>query len=512
MNLIKELKQIKPPTALVILDGFGYRKQTSYNAILEAHTPHFDYLIKNYPHTLLQAAGTAVGLKPLSLGNSEVGHLTIGTGRIIKQPSVQLDDAIAHKTLATNSILLENFDRIKKNNGKLHCMGLLSDGGVHSSIDHLFAFLDAAKSHGIQSVVVHAFLDGRDVAPQSAALYLQKITTKMEQLQLGTLGSLHGRFYAMDRDNNWLRTQECYNALTSQQEMSFSSWSHALSFYYQRNITDEFIPPTQLNSAPIIQDNDGILFFNFRPDRARQLTSAFLAPHFSEFPTKKLMLSCFITPVYFNNNYTTQALLPEIDLSNTLKECLARVGKTIFSIAETEKYAHITYFFNGYKEAPVRHEKRVLIPSLPLKNYVQHPEMSAPHITATVMNSLKNDPHDFYLINYANADMVGHSGNFQATIKAIECLDKQLGILYHEIVEKQNGTLYITGDHGNAEDMFDIQSNQPKTAHTNNPVYFLMIKKELKGKQLSFSLQGLADIAPLILQEMNIPIPEEMKR
>lgn len=500
----------KQPTVLVILDGFGFSSDHSYNAIYEAKKPNFDHLVALYPHTLLEASGTAVGLPAHTIGNSEVGHLTIGAGRIIPQPSLRIDQEIAQGTLENNPILLNNFKKLQENKGRLHIMGLLSDGGVHSKQEHLYGFLQAAKKYGISSVFIHAFLDGRDVPPKSAEIYLTQLTQKIEFLNIGTLGSLHGRFYAMDRDHNWQRTEQTYNVLTSKQEIQFQTWQDAISFYYAQNITDEFIPPTQLTAESVIVPHDGIIFFNVRPDRARQVTASFVDPHFEKFPIKKTPLSFFITPVSYDKNLQTQCLLEEKQVTNTLNETLCKAGKSIFAIAETEKYAHITYFFNGGKEDLLPCETRILIPSLPLRNYKDHPEMSAQKITTAVVNSLEHNPHDFYLINYANADMVGHSGDFDATIKAIECLDIQLGILYHEVVQKLGGTLYITGDHGNAEQMFDFKSKQPKTAHTTNSVYFIMIRNGLENKPLPCTIKGLADIAPCILHEMGIAIPSEM--
>lgn len=502
----------KKPTALVILDGFGFSSEQHYNAIYHAHKPNIDYLLDTYPHTLLEASGITVGLPPATVGNSEVGHLTIGTGRIIEQPTTRIDIEIQQGTLASNPVLLKSFRQLKKNKGRLHCMGLLSSGGVHSKQEHLYGFLLAAKSAGISTVFIHTFLDGRDVPPQSAAIYLTQLTEKMDALEIGILGSLHGRFYAMDRDKNWQRTEQSYKVLTAKQEISFETWPDAINFYYQQNITDEFIPPTQLNTNSIIQDNDGIIFFNVRPDRARQITQPFVDNHFDYFATKKISLSFFITPVTYDTHLATQTLLDDVMPANTLNETLCKAGKSIFAIAETEKYAHITYFFNGGKEEALPCETRILIPSLPLKNYREHPEMSAPQITTTVINSLENNRHDFYLINYANTDMVGHSGDFNASSKAVECLDKQIGVLYHEIVQKLDGTLYITGDHGNAEQMFDIQSKQPKTAHTCNPVYFIMVKQGLEHKQLPYIMRSLADIAPCILHEMKIAVPQEMTK
>ncbi|MGE0206930.1 MAG: 2,3-bisphosphoglycerate-independent phosphoglycerate mutase [Candidatus Babeliales bacterium] len=493
----------KKSTVLVILDGFGYSKKKKYNAIFHARMPHLDAWLKKYPHTLLQASGTAVGLPKGYIGNSEVGHMTIGAGRIITQDITRVLKAIDDGSFFTNKTLVSLLKKLAhKKNKALHIMGLLSDGGVHAHQKIAYALITLAKQMGIKKVYIHAFLDGRDVAPQSAAIYLKKLDTVCKKLKIGTLGSITGRFYAMDRDKHWKRTQQAYDCLTEKQPTTFSSWQDALNYYYKKDITDEFIPPTQLDNTSIIKPGDGVIFFNIRPDRARQLTEAFTEKKFNHFPVKKLNLTWFATMTDYDKNLKATVIFKPLSIKNTLKDILEKHHKTMFSIAETEKYAHVTYFFNGGSEKKLKDEKRVLIPSIPARNYVNHPCMSAPQITKAVLISLKKDPCDFYLINYANADMVGHSGNFKATVKAVECLDYQLAQLYHEVVEKCGGTLYITADHGNAEEMFDEKTGQPKTAHTNNPVIFLMIEKGVKKKKLS--LKKLSDIAPFILKHMGI--------
>ncbi len=504
--------QIKP-IALVILDGFGFNKNIRYNAVAQAYKPHFAAWLQRYPHVLLTASGTSVGLLPCQMGNSEVGHLTIGAGRVIEQDITRILSAIDNGSFFSNKTIIDLFEKISKKNSRLHIMGLLSDGGVHSHEKIAFALLKMAKKQNITDVYVHAFLDGRDVPPQSAAHYLQKLDKNFAQLNLGKLGSITGRFYAMDRDKNWERTQQVYEMLTTKKAIPFASWHAALDHYYHQKTTDEFVPPTQLDASSNINKGDGVICFNFRADRAWQLTAAFVDPTFNYFPTQKIDLNFFATMTDYNhqNNIATEVIYKPINITNTLKEILEKNGKSIFSIAETEKYAHVTYFFNGGKEQKLPNEKRVLIPSIPAKNYVNHPSMSAPEITKAIIDSLQTDPRDFYLINYANADMVGHSGNLQATIKAIECLDEQLSVLYKEFVEKRNGTLYITADHGNAEDMFDEKTGQPKTAHTTNPVYFLMLKKDVQPAILK-NLHGLSDIAPFIVEHMGLPLPKEMKK
>jgi 2,3-bisphosphoglycerate-independent phosphoglycerate mutase len=540
------------PVALVILDGFGYRKDPRYNAIQHARTPHLDFLFATYPHTLLNASGTAVGLLPGFMGNSEVGHLTIGSGRVIPQPITRLHEAITNGSFFKNPQLLQTLATVKEKDSTLHIMGLLSDGGVHSYDEDLFAFLRAAKDAGLTKVIVHPFLDGRDTPPQSAGIYLEKLEQILKELEIGTIGSLHGRWFAMDRDHNWERTVASYRVLTTPSKSNFTSWHEALKYYYHENITDEFIPPTSLG-APGIKDGDGIIFFNYRPDRARQLTRLFLdasirdkinaSAHtkinkdlhetvntsvsekinlneleknatnlLSASVIEQPQLSVFLTPVSYGlpKTLSQQWMLDPIPVPNTLKEVLVAHGKTIFTIAESEKYAHVTYFFCGGKEEALPNEIRLLIPSIHVKTYIDHPAMSAPLITDSITKSLAKGPKDFYLINYANADMVGHSGNFAATVKAIECLDEQIAQLYTAVVEKQGGTLLITADHGNAELMADPETGVPLTAHTTNPVPFIHVSLEEKHQSKSLNLKELADIAPYILTLMKLPIPSEM--
>lgn len=502
---------MKKPHVLIILDGFGYSKEKKHNAIAQANTPNLDAWFAHYPHALLQASGKSVGLPEGFIGNSEVGHLTIGAGRIIKQPVSFIHDAIKDKQFFNNETLLKSLQKIKKNKSALHIMGLLSDAGVHSHTNHLFAFLDAAKQNGITNIFVHPFLDGRDTPPQSAKKYLQQLDEKLKQLGCGNIGSIHGRFYAMDRDQNWDRTEKSHRVLTQRQKEIASSWQDVVQKNYAQNITDEFIAPTQLDPNATIKKDDGVIFINFRPDRARQLTKCFVDKNFDQFIRQFLDLSCFVTPVQYDVKLKTNVLyLPE-QVRNTLKEILSKHNKQIFSIAETEKYAHVTYFFAGGKEQPFNNETRILIPSITTKTYVEYPCMSAKEITQRVLESLHQDPADFYVINYANADMVGHSGNMHATQKAIECLDAQLQKLYEMIVEKLDGTMYITADHGNAEQMFDEKNNQPRTAHTANPVPFIFINKEIRGSKEKLPLKQLADIAPFILKQMDVPTPPEMK-
>jgi len=491
---------MKHPVVLVVLDGFGWSEQKEYNAIAQAHKPTFDYLWAHYPHTLLKASGTAVGLPADTPGNSEVGHITLGAGRIIEQPITLINHEIETGNFFHNKLLLDNLNTLVKNKHTLHLIGLVSDGNVHSSITHIYAYIKAALNAGISRIIIHAILDGRDVLPRSAVHYLTALEQFCLQHPAVHIGSIIGRFFAMDRDNNWDRTAQAYESLVHQQPLQFTHWRDALDYYYEQNISDEFIPPIQLILKSIIEQEDGIIFFNVRPDRARQLISAFVDPSFKHFKTNDLQLSFFITPVILDSWKKVTVLYPEKPITKTLKELLSAQGKSIFSIAETEKYAHITYFFGGGKEQPFAYEQQVLVPSLIMKDYIQHPRMSADSITAKVLESLNTNVADFYLINYANADMVGHSGSLPATIAAIECLDEQLKKLYDAVVTNMQGTLYITADHGNAELKYDEKKGQPHTAHTTNPVPFIVVKRDLKDKIITLPLKGLADVAPFILQ------------
>lgn len=514
----------KKPVVLVVLDGFGYSNEHSYNAIYTANKPNIDKWLKKYPNTLLNASGQYVGLFPGCIGNSEVGHCTIGCGRVIKQPLVVISEAINDGYFFENKVLLEGLEKVKNATGSLHLMGLLSDGCVHSDIEYLYAFLLEAKKQGIKNVYIHAFLDGRDVGPKTAGKYLADLNNFMKKNNIGVLASIHGRFYAMDRDKNWDRTEKTYKVLVGDAENSFNSifngkninlnWESIINSSYAKNITDEFIFPVNIlpKGQGVIKNGDGVIFFNFRPDRAKQITKCLLGQKNDVFEVRNIGLSCFVTPVEYGKSLETEVMFKHSDVNNTLKSILASNGKTIFSIAETEKYAHVTYFFDGGVNIEHEGEEKVLIKSKIMQSYASCSKMSADKITEAVIDSLNNDPKDFYLINYANADMVGHSGDFVATVKAIEYLDKELKKLYDLVIEKLDGVMYITADHGKAEKMFDVSTDQPCTAHTTNLVPFIFIKRGLENSDLKLDLTELADIAPFILQNMAIVVPKEMKK
>lgn len=499
------------PHVLVILDGFGYRHAHEYNAVYEGHPEHFLRWLTQYPSTTLKASGIHVGLLPHMIGNSEVGHLTMGSGRIIKQPVTIICDGIVDGSFFKSPLLIDRFKKLARSKKRLHLAGLLSDGGVHSHIDHLLALIKTAQMQGVTSIIIHPFLDGRDVPPESAAQYLQVLEEALKSVKHGMIGTMHGRFYAMDRDNHWDRIERSYKVLTTPQKPQFSTWQQALAASYDHNITDEFFVPVSLHHTAYIQPGDGFVFFNIRADRARELTRALIDKSFTYFPTQPLHLDWMITLTSYNADFPVDVFLQKQVVHDTFFDALEHAQKHIFTIAETEKYAHVTYFFNGGREVIHQNETRILIPSKRhYATYALIPEMSAPEITNAVLHSLRENHHDFYLINYANADMVGHSGDFAATCKAVKCLDIQLEKLYERVVNQLNGTLYITADHGKAEEMYDLAMRQPRTAHTINKVPFLYINKKELGNVTHLPLEELADIAPFILQKLGLPVPEPM--
>lgn len=507
------MQQTMRPTLLIILDGFGYRANQEHNAIAAAYTPFLQKCIESYQYYVLAASGTAVGLPQGYIGNSYVGHTTLGAGRIIKQPITLLSESIANHTFFSNQILLQKLNQLSHTHNRLHIIGLLSDAGVHGHIDHLIAFIQAAHNANIKQIIVHPIVDGRDVPPASAAYFLQKLDACLKTIPGSILGTLHGRFYALDRDKHWDRTQKSYTILTQPHASSITTWHEALNNSYAHGLSDEFLVPIQLTPKGIIQDNDGIIFCTVRPDRARQLAEPFCNSPFNAFPVTQIPLSFFITPFALGDHIQTTVLFPQRQVANTLKEMLHYGKKTIFTIAETEKYAHVTYFFDGNKETTWPEEKRIMIPSLSDNiTYADTPCMSAPAITKAVLHSLQTNPKDFYLINYANADMVGHSGNFHATTQAVECLDTQLAQIYEQAIQKMNGVIYIVGDHGKAEDMFDEHNHSVRTAHTTHPVPFFIIGRPKYQCNNQNKPTQLADVAPLILCQMGLPIPYQMQR
>lgn len=459
----------KPPIALVILDGFGFKSEQKDNAIAQANMPNWKRWLTIYPNILLKASGKYVGLPDGCIGNSEVGHLTIGAGRIIKSTLKKLDEYIYSGDFYKNNTIIKNI----KNTNRLHILGLLSDAGVHSHERHMYAVIKLASEQGVDNIYIHAFLDGRDTPKRSASKYLNNLESVCKKYN-ATIASLHGRFYAMDRDNNWDRTEKSYKTMTTDQSFKDKSWQDSSwqDVLANTDETDEFIEPVLINKDGIIKEGDGIIFINFRPDRAIQITESFIKKDFNKFERKYIPLEFFISAIKYRDDFKNEVIMEKEVINDTLLDIL--VNKKVLICAESEKYAHVTYFFKGMKDKPTPNEKRILIPSLKLKTYEQHPEMSAEKITTAVVNELDN--HEFFLVNYANADMVGHSGNFNATVKACEFLDKQLLILFKEIVEKRNGVLIITSDHGNAEELHSY--------HTTNDVPFMVINYQFNEEPL----------------------------
>jgi 2,3-bisphosphoglycerate-independent phosphoglycerate mutase len=496
------------PVVLVVLDGWGCHKDIAHNAIAAAHKPTWDDWIAHYPHIALDASGTAVGLPSGQMGNSEVGHTHIGAGRVVYQEFTRINEAIHTKEFAKKAVLVELIQQLKKSKKALHVMGLLSEGGVHSHQNHLFTFLQVCQENQFHEVWLHLFLDGRDCPPQSALASISALNAQLTAFPVAKIASITGRYYAMDRNHRWERIEPVYQLLTeSISPYHFESAEAAIESFYAKNITDEFIFPTLIGASHPIQSGDALFFFNFRADRARQLTQAFLDEDFPYFERPhKPILSQFVSMTHYADNLPTTAVFSPASLDNVLGEVIAKQGLKQLRIAETEKYAHVTFFFNGGRETPFPLEDRILVPSPKVATYDLLPEMSAPLITKQLVDVIKKDIYDVVICNYANADMVGHSGNFPAAVKAIECIDRCLHDL-GEAIAAQGGYLLITADHGNAEIMFDPITNQPHTAHTSERVPFLFIGK---GWHCSGVAGSLVDIAPTVLSLLGIKVPLEM--
>jgi 2,3-bisphosphoglycerate-independent phosphoglycerate mutase len=497
----------RPPLVLAILDGWGLRDDPHGNAIAKADLPNWHRMLERYPHTALDASGEAVGLPAGVMGNSEVGHINIGSGRIVPQGLVVIDAAVADGTFATNPTLQQCIAHVKASGGTLHFFGLLSDGRVHSSLDHLEALIDACTLAGV-AFAIDAFLDGRDTPPRSAQVYLDRIQAYLDTHRSpGRFTSICGRYYAMDRDKRWDRVEKAYVMLSGGDAHREATASDALAAAYVRGENDEFVLPTVVGEAQPVADGDAVIFFNFRPDRGRELTLAFCDAHFSHFAVKHDANLMFATMTRYEDEFPNPILFGPRPQSRTFGEIVAEGGLSQLRLAETEKYAHVTYFFNGGREAVFPDEDRVLIPSnRSVATYDLAPEMSASDITATAVEDVARGHHDVIVMNYANADMVGHTGVWDATVSALETLDQCLGRLDHA-VRKAGGILAITADHGNAEEKLDAEGNV-LTQHTTNPVPFLLISDPPLG-----ALQPggrLGDIAPTLLPLLGLPVPPEM--
>ena len=501
----------KKPVMLMILDGFGIAEKSEGNAVALANKPNFDRLVKEYPNTQLQASGMAVGLPEGQMGNSEVGHLNIGAGRIVYQELTRITKSIEDGDFFENEALMKAMKNAKENNASLHLMGLLSDGGVHSHIGHLKGLLEFAKKEGLQKVYVHAFMDGRDVPPSSGKDFIIKAEEMMKEVGVGQIATVSGRYYAMDRDNRWERVQLAYNAIVLGEGEKASSAVEAIDNSYHDEKTDEFVLPCVIEEdghpTATIKNGDSVVFFNFRPDRARELTRAINDKEFAGFKRETLNLT-FVTMTQYDKTLegVNIAFKPQT-LVNTLGEYVSSKGLEQLRIAETEKYAHVTFFFNGGVEKENPGEERKVIPSPKVATYDLKPEMSAYEVTDELLNRLDQDKYDMIILNFANPDMVGHTGVVQAAVKAIEAVDECLGKIVDKVLEK-DGTVFITADHGNAETEIDFSTGNPFTAHTTNPVPFVWVSNNIDGRTLKSG--KLADIAPTMLNVMNLEVPEEM--
>ena len=499
----------KKPVVLMVLDGYGLSDKTEGNAIAMADTPVMDKLMKEYPFVKGNASGSYVGLPDGQMGNSEVGHMNIGAGRIIYQDLTRITKAIADGDFFKNEELLAAMENCKKNNSDLHLFGLLSSGGVHSHISHVYGLLEMAKKNGVSNVYVHAFLDGRDTPPASGKDFVAQLEEKMAEIGVGKVASLAGRYYAMDRDNNWDRVEQAYRSLTTGEGKQAESAVAAMEASYAENVTDEFVVPTVIteNGKPlsVVKENDSVIFFNFRPDRAREMTRAFCDDKFTGFERTYIPTTFVCFKDYDETIPNKLIAFKKEEIKNTFGEFLAANGKKQLRLAETEKYAHVTFFFNGGQEKQYPGEDRILVPSPKVETYDLKPEMSAYEVTDKVVEAINSKKYDCIILNYANPDMVGHTGSLEAAIKAIETIDECVGRVV-EAINNQSGVLLITADHGNAEQMIDYKTGEPHTAHTTNPVPLILV-----GMENAKLREGrLADLAPTMLDIIGLDKPEEM--
>ncbi len=498
---------------LIILDGWGYSKKTKGNAIKLAKTKNLAHYYRTFPHSLLKCSGKSVGLPGKQAGNSEVGHMTIGAGRVIDTDLARINRAIKNRDFFKNKTFLNAIRHVKKHNSALHFIGLLSDGGVHSHINHLFALLKLAKQQGIKKrIYIHCILDGRDSKPRSAKRYFNKLFSEIKRLGVNaSIATVMGRFYGMDRDNRWHREHKAYDAMVNKKgrleiykqlgeyiKLQNQHICRILDEYYKRNITDEFIPPT-ITGRGTVEEEDSIIFFNFRSDRARELTRAFVEGRFKGFKRKKILKLNFVCLTQYDSKIRAGVAFPPLSIKNSLGEIVSKLRKEQLRVAETEKYAHATFFLNCGRERPFEHESRILIPSPKVKTYDQKPEMSAFKIAKAVSEAIKKKPYLLVIINFANGDMVGHTGSLKAAIKACKAVDRCVGKVV-KTATLQEHTVIITADHGNCEDMAVYQ-----TSHTPNPVPFIILSKEFRTRNGT-----LADIAPTLLKIMRIKKPKEM--
>ena len=498
------------PIMLMILDGFGINEKSDGNAVKQANTPNIDKLMKKYQTTKIYTSGLKVGLPDGQMGNSEVGHTNIGAGRIVYQELTKITKSIEDGDFFSIPEFIEAIENCKKYNSKLHILGLVSDGGVHSHIRHLYGLLEMAKRRDFENVYVHCFLDGRDTPPASAEGYITELEEKMKEKGVGKIASISGRYYAMDRDKRWERVKKCYDALVKGEGNKSTSATIAIEDSYQKEVFDEFVEPTVIcnGETPIatIGEHDSVIFFNFRPDRAREITRAIVDPKFDGFETKKMetYFVCFTN--YDETMPNVKIAFKKEPLVNTFGEVISKNGLKQLRIAETEKYAHVTFFFNGGEEKQYPGEDRILVPSPKVATYDLQPEMSAREVTEKVVEAINSDKYNAIILNYANPDMVGHTGSLPAAIKAVETVDECVGKVVEAMLAHE-GTMLITADHGNCEQMIDYKTGDPHTAHTTNPVPLILVTK---NEKLKIKEGKLADLAPTMLDILGIEKPEEM--
>lgn len=497
---------------LLILDGWGWREEEDGNAILLADTPNMDRLWATYPHTLINASGTFVGLPEGLMGNSEVGHLNLGAGRVVYQDISRIDRAIADGSLFENEALVGIMKAAKKGGVALHFMGLLSDGGVHSHQEHLYSLVRMAKQIGLSKVKIHAILDGRDTPPHHGLKYLKKLDDELRSIGVGEIATVVGRYYCMDRDKRWERVQRAYDMLTAGLGTEAADFETAVKTSYDKDVTDEFVEPivlTDESGGPrgTIQEGDAVIFFNFRADRAREITRALTEDRFEGFTRRKFPRTRFVCMTQYDESFDLPAAFGPETMENILAQVVADAGKTSLRLAETEKYAHVTYFFSGGVEKEYPGEKRILVPSPKVATYDLKPEMSAPEVAGALVEAIKSGAYDFIVCNFANGDMVGHTGVLDAAIKAAETVDQCLGRAF-EVLDLEKTVVIVTSDHGNAEQMIDYENGGPHTAHTTNPVPCILVDKEYKGRLIENG--ALRDIAPTVCRYLGLGVPAEM--
>lgn len=502
----------KKPVVLMILDGYGLNNNCDHNAVCEARTPVMDQLMSQCPYVKGTASGLAVGLPDGQMGNSEVGHLNMGAGRIVYQELTRITKAISDGDFFTVPEFLQAVENCKKNNSALHMWGLVSDGGVHSHIGHIYGLLELAKKNGLDKVYVHCFLDGRDTPPASGKSYVEALEAKMKELGVGKVASVSGRYYAMDRDNRWDRVKRAYDALTKGEGNQAQSATAGIQASYDAEKNDEFVEPFVVteNGAPVavVEDGDSVIFFNFRPDRARELTRAFCDDEFKGFEREKRLNLTYVCFTDYDETIKNKLVAFKKEaIVNTFGQFLADHNLTQARIAETEKYAHVTFFFNGGVEEPNKGEDRILVPSPKVATYDLQPEMSAPVVCDKLVQAVTSGKYDVIIVNFANPDMVGHTGIEDAAIKAIETVDACVGRTV-DAVKEMNGVMFICADHGNAEQLLDYETGEPFTAHTTNPVPFILVNADPTSKLREGGC--LADIAPTLIELMGMEQPKEM--